>query len=445
MSGSPRYENRGRAMNYIEFACGPFMNVGMKGAYRTLEAMRYDPKAWWTKAASRIAGRLATSVLWMGGGYAVLAKMLGEEAGDDEEKQKNAGWLMRFGRRMAHGLANCSDYRLRNYDIVPVGLYGKWSTLAISMPRGDEDRLLMPAVDLLAHGLLGSERAEEAGFSLPTDLNYTGSQAVQNTVLNSGLVPDLTRRGLLMSLFQDAIGPLVGWNPYNSFTQRTVYSEADFESRFADPGNMATKVGKQLWNDLGGQVVMPATTWDEDEGAYDDQGQWALSGAEEGEAGCMPIGGKTIFQALHSIPFLSAAASGLITFQNGGNERIARRLEKYRRDDSAPLRAAAQRVADEVIEAVRAKGEDFDYSEMLAARVAELGLPEEDAEIIEGLAFKKVQGIAAKMGSEFDPIGKTLRKMSNDEKMYRRAKRQVEAEGWDGDFRDYKSLICRDS
>lgn len=148
----------------------------------------------------------------------------------------------------------------------------------------------------------------------------------------------------------------------------------------------------------------------------------------------MPIGGKTIFQALHSIPFLSAAASGLITFQNGGNERIARRLEKYRRDDSAPLRAAAQRVADEVIEAVRANGEDFDYSEMLAARVAELGLPEEDAEIIEGLAFKKVQGIAAKMGSEFDPIGKTLRKMSNDEKMYRRAKRQVEAEGWDGDF-----------
>ena len=434
MSGSPRYENRGRAMNYIEFACGPFMNVGMKGAWRTVESMRYDPKSWWTKAAGRIAGRLATYVLWMGGGYKVLSEILRESAGEDEEKKKRVDAFERFGKRMAHALANVSDYRLRNYDIVPVGLYGKWSTLAISMPRGDEDRLLMPTVDLLANGMLGSEKAQEMGFALPTDLNYTGSQAVQNTVLNSGLVPDLTRRGLLMSLFQDAIGPLVGCNPYNTFTQRTVYSEADFESRFADPGNMASKVGKQLWNDVGGQVVMPATTWDEDEGAYDDQGQWALSGAEEGEAGCMPIGGKTIFRALHSIPFLSAAASGLITFQNGGNERIARRLEKYRRDDSAPLRAAAQRVADEVIEAVRANGEDFDYSEMLAARVSELGLPEEDAEIIEGLAFKKVQGIAAKMGSEFDPIGKTLRKMSNDEKMYRRAKRQVEAEGWDGDF-----------
>ena len=434
MSGSPRYENRGRVMNYIESALGPFMNVGMKGAWRTIEAMRYDPKRWWTKAAGRIAGRLATYVLWMGGGYKLVADWLRGDAGDDEEKNKRVDAFERFGKRMAHALANCSDYRLRNYDIVPVGLYGKWSTLAISMPRGDEDKLIMPAVDWLVHGLLGSEKAQEMGFALPTDLNYTGSQAVQSTVFGSGIIPDPLRRGLIWTVAQDAIMPWLGYNPYNSYTQRSVYNQDDVDARWEEPWNMAKKVGKQVWNDLGGQVVMPATTWDEDEGAYDDQGQWALSGAEEGEAGCMPIGGKTIFQALHSIPFLSAAASGLITFQNGGNERIARRLEKYRRDDSAPLRAAAQRVADEVIEAVRANGEDFDYSEMLAARVSELGLPEEDAEIIEGLAFKKVQGIAAKMGSEFDPIGKTLRKMSNDEKMYRRAKRQVEAEGWDGDF-----------
>ena len=396
--------------------------------------MRYDPKSWWRKGAGRIAGRLATSVLWMGAGYKVIAEMLREQAGEDEDKKKRADAFERFGGRMAHGLANCSDYRLRNYDIVPVGLYGKWSTLAISLPRGDEDRLLMPTVDLLANGLLGSEKAQEAGFALPTDLTYTGSQAIQNTVLNSGLVPDLTRRGLIMSLFQDAIGPLVGWNPYNSFTQRTVYSQADFESRFADPGNMASKVAKQLWNDVGGQVVMPATTWDEDEGQYEDQGQWALSTAEEGEAGCMPIGGKTIFHALHSIPFLSAAASGLITMQNGGNQKIARRLQAYQREENAPMRAAADQVAREVVEAVRKKRIDWDYSEMLAARVQALGLPEEDAEIIEGLAFRKVQKVAEKMGMEFDPIGKALQKMSTDEQLYRRALRQVEAEGWDGDL-----------
>ena len=433
MSGSPRYENRGRAMNYIEFACGPFMNVGMKGAWRTVESMRYDPKAWWTKAAGRIAGRLATSVLWMGGGYRVLAEALREGAGDDEDSKKRVDGFERFGRRMAHALANVSDYRLRNYDIVPVGLYGKWSTLAISMPRGDEDRMLMPMVDLLANGLLGSERAQEAGFALPTDLNYTGSKAVQNMLLNSGLVPDLTKRGLLMSLFQDAIGPLIGWNPYNTFTQRTVYSKADFDSRFEDPGNMAGKVAKQLWNDIGGQVLMPATTWDEDEGAYEDQGKWALSKAEEGEAGCMPIGGKTIFQALHSIPFLSAAASGLVTMQNGGNERIARRLQEYQKEENRPLQAVANQIAREVVEAVRKNGEDWDYSDMLEARVAELGLPEEDVEIIEGIAFGKVGKIAQKMGMEFDPIGEALTKMATNEKLYKRALRQVEAEGWQGE------------
>ena len=434
MSGSPRYENRGRAMNYIEFACGPFMNVGMKGAWRTVESMRYDPKSWWTKAAGRIAGRLATYVLWMGGGYKVVADWLRGDAGDDEDKKKRVDAFERFGKRMAHALANVSDYRLRNYDIVPVGLYGKWSTLAISMPRGDEDRLLMPTVDLLANGMLGSEKAQEMGFALPTDLNYGKTEAAQNTFFGSGLLPDSFRRGILWTVAQDLLGPVFGINPYNSFTQRTVYSQADFDARWEEPWNMAKKVGKQVWNDVGGQVVMPATTWDEDEGAYDDQGQWALSGAEEGEAGCMPIGGKTIFQALHSIPFLSSAASGLITFQNGGNERIARRLEKYRRDDAAPLRAAAQRVADEVVELVRKGGQDYDYNEMLESRVAELELPEEDKEIIQGLAWKKVEKVRNKMGCEFDPIGKVLEKMSSNEKMYRRAKRQVEAEGWDGDF-----------
>ena len=226
----------------------------------------------------------------------------------------------------------------------------------------------------------------------------------------------------------------MGWNPYNSFTQRTVYDKGDFDSRYADPGNMAAKVGKQLWNDIGGQVLMPATTWDEDEGAYEDQGQWAYSFAEEDEAGCMPIGGKTIFKALHSIPFLSAAASGLVTMQNGGNAKIARRLEQYRRDENAPMRAMANRVATEVLEAVRTKGQDWDYSEMLEARVAGLGLPEEDTAIIEAAAFRKVQEVAKKMGGEFDPIGKALAKMAAEETKYRRALRQVEAEGWDGDL-----------
>ena len=433
MSGSPRYENRGRAMNYIENALGPFMNVGMKGAWRTLEAMRYDPKAWWTKAASRIAGRVATSVMWMGGGYVVVAKWMRENwAGDDEDRNKIVDAFERFGKRMARALANCSDYRLRNYDIVPVGLYGKWSTLVLSMPRGDEDKLLMPAVDMLVHGMLGSEKAQEMGFTMPMDLNYGGGDAAYNTFLGSGLLPDPMRRGLLWAVAQDAIMPWFGYNPYNSYTQRSVYNQADIDARMEEPWNLGKKVLKQVWNDLGGQVVMPSTTWDEDEGAYEDQGKWALSTAEEGEEGCMPIGGKTIFHALHSIPFLSAAASGLITMQNGGNERIARRLEEYRNNE--PLRATANQISREVIEIVRKKGQDYDYGPELEARIGRLELPEEDKEIIESIAFEKVRRVADKMGMTGDPIKKVLEKMSTNEKLYRRALRQVEAEGWDGDF-----------
>ena len=87
-----------------------------------------------------------------------------------------------------------------------------------------------------------------------------------------------------------------------------------------------------------------------------------------------------------------------------------------------------------MLEAVRTKGQDWDYSEMLEARVAGLGLPEEDTAIIEAAAFRKVQEVAKKMGGEFDPIGKALAKMAAEETKYRRALRQVEAEGWDGDL-----------
>lgn len=118
---------------------------------------------------------------------------------------------------------------------------------------------------------------------------------------------------------------------------------------------------------------------------------------------------------------------------HGGNERIARRLQEYQKEENRPLQAVANQIAREVVEAVRKNGEDWDYSDMLEARVAELGLREEDVEIIEGMAFRKVGKIAQKMGMEFDPIGEALTKMATNEKLYKRALRQVEAEGWQGE------------
>ena len=435
MSGSPRFENRGRAMNYLEVALGPFMNVGMKGAWRTVESMRMDPGAWWSKAAGRIAGRLSTAVLWMGGGYKILADAW-RAANKDDEKENAAAdaaadALERFGRRMSHALANCSDYRLRNYDIVPVGLFGRWSTFGIAMPRGDEDRLLMPVVDMLAKTLIDSKTAERCGFSKYTDMNYSLGEAAWNTVLGSGLVPDMNRTGIVWNLFRDVVG---AWfqNPYNSFTQRTVYSQQDFDARWIDPLNFIKKIGKQAWSDLGGGTVLPSSSWDEDEGEWSDQGTWAMGFSRPDDAGAMPVGGKTIFQALHRIPWLSAVASGVLFMANDGNKRIARRIERLRQEDAKAERYVIDKVANEVVRGLAAKG-NWDYSDYVAEQVGKYRLPEEtDREVIQGRVWAKVEKLRDGMGMEADPIGKVINRMGEDRR-FDQIMRHLESIGWSED------------
>ena len=432
MSGSPRYENRGRAMNYLEVACGPFMNVGMKGAARTIESMRSDPGAWWSKTAGRIAGRLSTCVLWMGGGYKVLSNAWRAANGDDEEANRAADALDRFGKRMSHALANCSDYRLRNYDIVPVGLFGKWSTFGIAMPRGDEDRLLMPAVDLIAKSLVDSKTAERCGFSKYTDMGYGAGDALYATLPGSGLVPDMGRSGIIWNVFRDAA---YAWfqNPYNSFTQRTVYSQQDWDARFIDPWNFAKKVGKQVWRDLGGETVLPASSWDEDEGQWEDQGKWAMGFSDSEDAGAMPVGGKTIFQALHNIPWLSAAASGMLFMANDGNKRIARRIDKLRQADMKAERYVIDKIANEVVRGLAAKGAEWDYSDYVSEQLEKYRLPEEtDREIIEDRVFDKVQKVIDGEELKSDPIGKAVGKMGEDRR-FEQIMKHLESIGWKED------------
>lgn len=432
MSGSPRYENRGRAMNYLEVACGPFMNVGLKGAARTIESMRSDPGAWWSKAAGRIAGRLSTCVLWMGGGYKVLSNAWRAANGDDEEANRAAEALDRFGKRMSHALANCSDYRLRNYDIVPVGLFGKWSTFGISMPRGDEDRLLMPAVDLLAKSLVDSKTAERCGFSKYTDMGYGAGDALYATLPGSGLVPDMGRSGIIWNVFRDAA---YAWfqNPYNTFTQRTVYSQKDWDARYIDPWNFAKKVGKQVWRDLGGETVLPASSWDEDEGQWEDQGKWAMGFSDPEDAGAMPVGGKTIFQALHKIPWLSAAASGMLFMANDGNKRIARRIDKLRQADMKAERYVIDKIANEVVRGLAAKGAEWDYSDYVSEQLEKYRLPEDtDREIIEDRVFDKVQKVIDGEELQSDPIGKAVGKMGEDRR-FEQIMKHLESIGWKED------------
>lgn len=404
MAGSPRYEMRGRWMNVLEaIPFGPFANVGMKGAWRTVESMKTDPKAWWGKASHRIAGRMAEIALWGAGGYALVAAIARRMFGDDEEAQKAIDGFESFGKRMARARACISDYRLRNYDIVPLGLYGKWCSFGINMPRGDEDRMIMPLTDTVARYLLKGDAAKRAGLHDPIDGAYTPVEAGVATLMDSGLAPDIYRGSMIWNLGKDT---LYAWlqNPYNTFTKRNTYGQAVWENRFgswSQAKDFFVETMKQAWNDVGGQVVVPATTWDEDAGDVPDEGKWVMGMADPKDAAEMPVGGRTIFRALHYVPMASSMLSGMFYMNCDGDARIARRLEKLQAGEKAARDIVAMKC-------LRMQLKDMDvavdYSKILDAAVAENGWDEMDRALIEQALVKKLKAAARKMGRENVPI-----------------------------------------
>ena len=404
MAGSPRYEMRGRWMNVLEaIPFGPFANVGMKGAWRTVESMKTDPKAWWGKASHRIAGRMAEIALWGAGGYALVAAIARRMFGDDEEAQKAIDGFESFGKRMARARACISDYRLRNYDIVPLGLYGKWCSFGINMPRGDEDRMIMPLTDTVSRYLLKSDAAKRAGLHDPIDGAYTPVEAGVATLMDSGLAPDIYRGSMIWNLGKDT---LYAWlqNPYNTFTKRNTYGQAVWENRFgswSQAKDFFVETMKQAWNDVGGQVVVPATTWDEDAGGVPDEGKWVMGMADPKDAAEMPVGGRTIFRALHYVPMASSMLSGMFYMNCDGDARIARRLEKLQAGEKAARDIVAMKC-------LRMQLKDMDvavdYSKVLDEAIGENGWDEMDRALIEQALVRKLKAAAKKMGRENVPI-----------------------------------------
>lgn len=427
MAGSPRYEMRGRWMNVLEaIPFGPFANVGMKGAWRTVESMRTDPAAWWRKAAARIAGRAAEIALWGAGGYALVAAVARRMAGDDEDLQRAIDGFESFGRRMARARACISDYRLRNYDIVPLGLYGGYASFGVNLPRGDEDRMVMPLVDTVARGLLTSETARRMGFSDPIDGAYTPVEAVTAAVSGSGLLPDMMRGSMIWNLGKDT---LYAWlqNPYNTFTQRTTYDRTLWDERFERPGEFLTETLKQAWNDVGGQVLLPLSTWDEDEGDVPDEGRWVMGMADMDDAAEMPVGGRTIFRALHYVPLASTMLSGMFYLNCDGDARIARRLKAMQERD----RALRNRVAMRCVALMMRQGDVCaDYSAIIDGAAKEYGWDGEDVALVEQAIVRKMRRFAKESGRERRPILRLLDGKMTDRERERMLKR-LEAIGWE--------------
>ena len=430
MAGSPRYENRGRWMNVLEaISLGPFVNVSMKGALRTFESMKIDPAAWWSKAAQRYAGRMAEVALWSGGGYAFVAQVARRLFEDDEDAQQAIDGFERFGKRMARARACTSDYRIRNYDVMPLGLYGKYSAFGINIPRGDEDRLFTPMTDLFAQYLLGTEAARKMGLQEPMEGAYEGVfQTLATTATGSGLAPDLMRGSMIWNLGRDVF---YSWfnNPYNTFTQRPLYDENLWKERWNRPAEFLKATLKQAWNDVGGQVVLPATTWDEDEGEVPDDGKWVMSIAEDKEQTEMPIGGKTVFRALHYVPLASAALSGVFYMNCDGDKRIARRLATMLETE----KAVRDRVAMQCVE-MQLKHEDtaVDYSPILDKAIEENGWDGSDRAMIEQAITRKLNFMSRKLGKQDTPILELMSRKNMSRAERERAKRYLIGIGWKG-------------
>lgn len=423
MSGSPRYENRGRWMNVLEATfLGPFANVGMKGAQRTLESMRIDPGAWWRKASGRILGRIASTTLWTAGGYALVAAIARRIFSDDEEAQRKIDAFEDWGKRQSQALANVSDYRLRNYDIVPVGMFGRYCTFGISLPRGDEDRMLMPFVDMATKAMLGTDTAKEWGLGDPIDATYSWQEAFMNATVNSGLMPDIMRGSMFWNIGKDTLYAWMVGSPYNTFTQRTTYEQKMWDARWEDPVPALKAMGKQLYNDLGGGVVMPASTWDEDEGGVPEEGTWVMPVADGKK---IPVKGSTIFQALHYVPFASSMLSGVFFVATDGDKRIQRRIDKLSKEEKALRDQVAMKCLDRIMEI----GAEANVDDILAEAKKKYQLDEVDWAIVNKALVGKVRKLAKETGNENEPILKIPSKVN--EKTYRRLRRYLTNVGYE--------------
>ncbi len=440
-SGSPNFEARGAAMNVIETSLGPFMNVGNKGAMRNIESMKMNPVVYFEKLAERAWARTAEKVIWAGGGYLVLSA-IARALFTDEEKEKGQveqklQAFERYGARMARAYANCSDYRNRNYDLIPIASYGDNASLVINLPRSDEDTIWTPLVDMTVSYLTTTDAAEEVGLYNPYK-NYSMADAVYNSVFGSGLVPDMNRAGIVWTLGRDIILP---WfmNPQNTFTQRKLFKDDVWNARWEAPIPFIKAQFKQVWNTIGGSVIVPASTWDEDETEVPKEGKWAQTFAPEGDEGCMPISGKTVFDVLHKIPFVSSTLSGVISLQTGGNEKIRRRWDQ----SSEQNKITMKRVANECTEMYRASGEDYSkrdkeiYAKFLEDQCKSYNWNDDDKQIVEAMINKKVNDLD-EMEAEQEDKGKSMKEMLNEklddknitEKERRQRKNEIMAMGY---------------
>lgn len=422
-SGAPMGEMRGTAMNWVEATLtGVFANVAMKGFARTVESARRAPWEWTFKALRRAENRAASILLWGGGGFVALCAAARKMFEDDEEVLQQIDRMEKWGKKVTRAFSMVSDYRIKNYDVLPLAMMGEDNVIALGVPRGDEDRLLTPFVDYTIQQALGTDLMQKIGFNETISGRYGLGEAIGRTVLDSGMMPDVARGGIIMNVFDNLLTPLIDTNPYNRFIGRQTFDRDLWAQRGERKAEFVWEMTKRLWNDIGGGAILQAPMGAENsEGDLGEMKTWWTFDDQETT---IP-GAASVFDMLRKGPISSVAMSGFVFMNTKGTDRVEKKILAMKAEEKAVMDVIAMNCLDHL----QKTGSRGEVAGIINAGIEKYGLEKDSFGLIERAVIKKQKELARMTNRTTVPF-KNLHKGITDS-TYQRIRKSLINTGWE--------------
>lgn len=422
-SGAPMGEMRGTAMNWVEATLtGVFANVAMKGFARTVESARRAPWEWTFKALRRAENRAASILLWGGGGFVALCAAARKMFEDDEEMLQKIDRMEKWGKKVTRAFSMVSDYRIKNYDVLPLAMMGEDNVIALGVPRGDEDRLLTPFVDYTIQQALGTDLMQKIGFNETISGRYGLGEAIGRTVLDSGMMPDVARGGIIINVFQNLLSPLIDTNPYNSFMGRQTFDRDLWAQRGERKAEFVWEMTKRLWNDIGGGAILQAPMGAENsEGDLGEMKTWWTFDDQETT---IP-GAASVFDMLRKGPISSVAMSGFVFMNTKGTDRVEKKILAMKAEEKSVMDVIAMNCLDHL----QKTGSRGEIAGIINVGIEKYGLEKDSFRLIERAVIKKQRELARMTNRTTVPF-KNLHKGIPDG-TYQRIRKSLINTGWE--------------
>ena len=424
-SGAPMGEMRGTAMNWVEATLtGVFANVAMKGFARTVESARRAPWEWTFKAMRRAENRAASILLWGGGGFVALCAAARKLFEDYEEVLQQIDRMGKWGKKVTRAFSMVSDYRIKNYDVLPLAMMGEDNVIALGVPRGDEDRLLTPFVDYTIQQALGTDLMQKIGFNETISGRYGLGEAIGRTVLDSGMMPDVARGGIIMNVFDNLLAPLIDTNPYNRFIGRQTFDRDLWAQRGERKAEFVWETAKRLWNDIGGGAILQAPMGAEN--SEGDMGEMKTWWTFDDQETTIP-GAASVFDMLRKGPISSVAMSGFVFMNTKGVDRVEKKILAMKAEEKAVMDVIAMNCLDHL----QKTGSRGEIAGIINAGIEKYGLEKDSFGLIERAVIKKQRELA-KMTNRMTVPFKNLHKGIPDS-TYQRIRKSLINTGWEID------------